>query len=340
MRFMRALAQGNSHLIITRSPLRISLGGGGTDLPSYYRNHGGFVLSAAIKQYVYITINEAFRPRIILKYSKLEDVERWEDIQHPIFREAMRLTGVMGPYLEIVSLSDIPAGTGLGSSGSFTTALLRALHTMKRNFVPPHQLAEQACHIEIDLLQEPVGKQDQYIAAFGGITCFEFLSDDKVVAEPLKIAPEALANLEDNLLLFFTGASRSAAEVLRDQDTRTRENASEMLENLHLTKRLGRESRDALIAGDLRKFAEIMHVHWEHKKKRSPGMSSGFIDEMYELARSNGAIGGKLIGAGGGGFLLLYTEDKTRLRSALRSAGLREVRLQFDFGGTSVLAHS
>jgi D-glycero-alpha-D-manno-heptose-7-phosphate kinase len=327
-------------LIITRSPLRISLGGGGTDLPSYYRNHGGFVLSAAIKQYVYITINEAFRPRIILKYSKLEDVERWEDIQHPIFREAMRLTGVMGPYLEIVSLSDIPAGTGLGSSGSFTTALLRALHTMKRNFVPPHELAEQACHIEIDLLHEPVGKQDQYIAAFGGITCFEFLPDDKVVAEPLKIAAESLANLEDNLLLFFTGASRSAAEVLRDQDTRTRENASEMLENLHLTKSLGHESRDALIAGDLRKFAEIMHIHWEHKKKRSPGMSSGFIDEIYELARSNGAIGGKLIGAGGGGFLLLYTEDKTRLRSALRSAGLREVRLQFDFGGTSVLAHS
>jgi D-glycero-alpha-D-manno-heptose-7-phosphate kinase len=340
MRFHARLPQGNCLLIITRSPLRISLGGGGTDLPSYYRNHGGFVLSAAIKQYVYITINEAFRPRIILKYSKLEDVARWEEIQHPIFREAMRLTGVMGPYLEIVSLSDIPAGTGLGSSGSFTTALLRALHTMKRNFVPPHQLAEQACHIEIDLLHEPVGKQDQYIAAFGGITCFEFLPDDKVVAEPLKIAPEALANLEDNLLLFFTGASRSAAEVLRDQDTRTRENASEMLENLHLTKRLGHESRDAVLAGDLRKFAEIMHVHWEHKKKRSPGMSSGFIDEMYELARSNGAIGGKLIGAGGGGFLLLYTEDKTRLRSAMRNAGLREVRLQFDFGGTSVLAHS
>jgi D-glycero-alpha-D-manno-heptose-7-phosphate kinase len=327
-------------LIITRSPLRISLGGGGTDLPSYYRKYGGFVLSAAINQYVYITINEAFRPRIILKYSKLEDVERWEDIQHPLFREALRLTGVMGPYLEIVSLSDIPAGTGLGSSGSFTTALLRALYTMKRSFVPPHELAEQACHIEIDLLREPVGKQDQYIAAFGGITCFEFLPDDKVVAEPLKIAPETLANLEDNLLLFFTGASRSAAEVLRDQDTRTRENASEMLENLHLTKRLGHESRDALLAGDLREFAEIMHVHWEHKKKRSPGMSSGFIDEMYELARCNGALGGKLIGAGGGGFLLLYTEDKTRLRSAMRSAGLREVRLQFDFSGTSVLAHS
>jgi D-glycero-alpha-D-manno-heptose-7-phosphate kinase len=327
-------------LIITRSPLRISLGGGGTDLPSYYRKHSGFVLSAAINRYVYITINEAFRPRIILKYSKLEDVERWEDIQHPIIREALRLTGVQGPYLEIVSLSDIPAGTGLGSSGSFTTALLRALHTMNRNFVPPRELAEQACHIEIDLLKEPVGKQDQYIAAFGGITCFEFLPDDRVVAEPLKIASETLANLEDNLLLFFTGASRSAAEVLRDQDTRTRDNASEMLENLHHTKHLGHASRDALLAGDLRKFAELMHVHWEHKKKRSPGISSSLIDEMYELARANGALGGKLIGAGGGGFLMLYTEDKTRLRAAMRRAGLREVRLQFDFSGTSVLAHS
>jgi len=298
------------------------------------------VLSAAINRYVYITINEAFRPRIILKYSKLEDVERWEDIQHPIIREALRLTGITGPYLEIVSLSDIPAGTGLGSSGSFTTALLRALHTMNRNFVPPRELAEQACHIEIDLLKEPVGKQDQYIAAFGGITCFEFLPDDRVIAEPLKIASETLANLEDNLLLFFTGSSRSAADVLRDQDTRTRDNASEMLENLHHTKHLGHASRDALLAGDLRKFAELMHVHWEHKKKRSPGISSSLIDEMYELARTNGALGGKLIGAGGGGFLMLYTEDKTRLRAAMRNAGLREVRLQFDFSGTSVLAHS
>jgi D-glycero-alpha-D-manno-heptose-7-phosphate kinase len=327
-------------LIITRSPLRISLGGGGTDLPSYYRKHGGFVLSAAINRYVYITINEAFRPRIILKYSRLEDVERWEEIQHPIIREALKLTGIMGPYLEIVSLSDIPAGTGLGSSGSFTTALLRALHTMKRNFVPPRELAEQACHIEIDLLKEPVGKQDQYISAFGGITCFEFLPDDTVIAEPLKIAAETLANLEDSLLLFFTGASRSAAEVLRDQDTRTREDAAEMLDNLHLTKQLGHESRDSLVRGDLRKFAELMHIHWEHKKKRSPGMSSSFIDEMYELALAHGALGGKLIGAGGGGFLMLYTENKTRLRSAMRNAGLREVRLQFDFSGTSVLAHS
>lgn len=327
-------------MIITRSPLRISLGGGGTDLPSYYRKHSGFVISAAINRYVYIAVNEAFRPRIILKYSKLEDVESLDQIQHPIFREALKLTGVTGPNLEIASFSDIPAGTGLGSSGSFTTALLRALHTMKRNFVPPRELAEQACHIEIDLLKEPVGKQDQYIAAFGGITCFEFHPDDRVVAQPLMLGTEVLANLEDSLLLFFTGASRSASEILRDQERRTCENANDMLENLHHTKQLGQESRDALLTGNLRKFAEIMHIHWEHKKKRSPGMSSGHIDEMYELARNHGALGGKLIGAGGGGFLLLYTEDKARLRSALRHAGLREVRMQFDFAGTSVIAHS
>jgi D-glycero-alpha-D-manno-heptose-7-phosphate kinase len=327
-------------VIIVRSPLRISLGGGGTDLPSYYRKHGGFVVSAAITKYVYITISEAFWPQIRLKYSKMEEVESVDQIHHPIIREAMKLTGVTGPYLDIVSLSDIPAGTGLGSSGSFTTALLSALHTSNRHFVSPQELAEQACHIEIDLLKEPVGKQDQYIAAFGGITCFEFKPDDSVVVKPLKIPADALANLEDNLLLFFTGASRSASEILRDQDTKSKEDSGEMLANLHFTKQLGIESRDALAAGDLRKFAELTATHWEHKKQRSPGMSSGPIDDLYKLARANGALGGKLVGAGGGGFLMLYTEDKTRLRTVMRGAGLREVRLQFDFGGTTIVAHS
>jgi D-glycero-alpha-D-manno-heptose-7-phosphate kinase len=289
---------------------------------------------------VYITINEAFRPRIILKYSRQEDVEHVDQIEHPIFREALKLTGVTGPYLEIVSLSDIPAGTGLGSSGSFTTALLRALYALNKAFVPPQELAEQACHIEIDLLREPVGKQDQYISSFGGIACFRFLPDDRVIVEPLRIPPEALANLEDNLLLFFTGWSRSASEILRDQDSRTRRNRSEMLENLHITKQLGMQSRDALLAGDLRQFAELMHIHWEHKKNRSPGMSNSHIDQLYELARANGALGGKVIGAGGGGFLMFYTEDKTRLRHAMREAGLREVRARFDFAGTTVVAQS
>jgi D-glycero-alpha-D-manno-heptose-7-phosphate kinase len=327
-------------MIMVRSPLRISLGGGGTDLPSYYTNHTGFVLSAAIKRYVYITISEAFWPLIRLKYSKMEEVEKVEDIRHPIVREAMKLTGVTGPYLDIVSLSDIPAGTGLGSSGSFTTALLQALHALNRRLVSPQELAEQACHIEIDLLKEPVGKQDQYISAFGGITSFEFHRDSNVTVGALNIPPEALANLEDNLLLFFTGTSRSASEILREQDRKSKENAGDMLANLHFTKEIGLQSRDALAVGDLRKFADLMAVHWEHKKKRSSGMSSPRIDELYALALANGALGGKLVGAGGGGFLLFYTEEKTRLRHAMRSAGLREVRLQFDFAGTTIMAHS
>jgi D-glycero-alpha-D-manno-heptose-7-phosphate kinase len=239
-----------------------------------------------------------------------------------------------------VSLAYIPAGTGLGSSGSFTTALLGDLHMLRRNFVSPRELAEQACHIEIDILKEPIGKQDQYIAAFGGITSFEFLPDGQVNVEPLNLPADALANLEDNLMLFFTGTARSASDILRDQDAKSKANAGDMLSNLHFTKQLGLESRDALKAGDLRKFAELMHTHWEHKKKRSPGMSTGEIDQLYELARANGALGGKVVGAGGGGFLMFYTEQKTRLRETMRRAGLREVRLRFDFGGTTIVAHS
>jgi D-glycero-alpha-D-manno-heptose-7-phosphate kinase len=327
-------------MIVVRSPMRISLGGGGTDLPSYYREHIGFVIAAAIDKYVYITINEAFTPRFILKYSKLENTDAVDKVQHPIIREALRLTNVTDPYLEIVSISDIPAGTGLGSSGSFTTALLRALHAFKRNSVPRQDLAEQACHIEIDILKEPIGKQDQYIAAFGGITCFRFLSDDRVEVEPLRLDSETMANLEDNLLLFFTGSTRSASEILKDQNVRTLSKDGEMTANLHFVKELGYASKKALESRDLRRFAELMHEHWEHKKKRSDGMSNPQIDALYQLGRQNGALGGKLIGAGGGGFLMFYTEDKTRLRGAMRKAGLREVRIRFDFAGTSVLAHS
>jgi len=327
-------------VIIVRSPLRVSFGGGGTDLPSYYRKRGGFVLAAAITRYVYVTISEAFWPQIRLKYSKLEEVESVDQIQHPIIREAMRLTGVTGPYLDIVSLSDIPAGTGLGSSGSFTTALLRALYGVSRRFVSPEDLAEQACHIEIDVLGQPVGKQDQYISSFGGIASFEFSPDDRVTLNPLAIPHETLANLEDNLLLFFTGSSRSASEILADQDTRSREDSRDILENLDSIKRLGFESRDALVSGDLPGFAALMAEHWEHKKQRSPGITSQRIDDLYKLARSNGALAGKLVGAGGGGFLMLYAEDKTRVRRVMRGAGLREVRFQFDFSGATTIVQS
>jgi D-glycero-alpha-D-manno-heptose-7-phosphate kinase len=325
-------------LIISCSPLRISLGGGGTDLPSYYREHGGFLIAAAIDKLVYITLHETFNPTIIVRYSKMETVEAVDQIQHPIVREALKLVGIEEhPHLEIASMSDIPAGTGLGSSGSFTTALLRALHTMRKNTVSPQELAEQACHIELDLLKEPIGKQDQYIAAYGGVTCFTFHPDGRVDAEPLRVSAETMANLEDNLVMFFTGVTRSASNILKDQDTRSKQKDSSMVDNLHFTKQLGYDSKAAFEAGDLRRFAELMHVHWEHKRKRSQGMSSLEIDDWYELARANGALGGKLIGAGGGGFLMFYAEDKTRLRRAMRVAGLREVRFRFNFSGSQIL---
>jgi D-glycero-alpha-D-manno-heptose-7-phosphate kinase len=325
-------------MIMTRSPLRISLGGGGTDLPSYYREFGGFLIAAAIDKYVYITLHETFQQSLIIKYSKMELVQNIDDISHPIIREALKMTGVKQPHLEITSMADIPAGTGLGSSGSFTTALLRALHMLQNDHISRRELAEEACRIELDILGEPIGKQDQYIAAFGGITCFEFRENGTVSVQSLRLEPETLHNLEDNLVLFFTGFTRSASAILQDQDCRSKQKDREMIENLHFVKDIGSQSKSALEKGDLRLFAELMHKHWEHKKCRTKGMTNNSIDEYYELARRNGALGGKLIGAGGGGFLMFYTEDKTRLRRVLCEAGLREVRWRFDFHGTTVLS--
>jgi D-glycero-alpha-D-manno-heptose-7-phosphate kinase len=326
-----------SRMIITRSPLRISLGGGGTDLPSYYRRHSGFLISAAIDKFVYITLHQTFQQELIVKYSKMEHCQTVEDVQHPIVREALKLVGITDPHLEITSMADIPAGTGLGSSGSFTTALLKALHTYRKNIVHPRELAEQACDIEINKLKEPVGKQDQFIAAYGGLTCFKFLPNDTVEAQPLKITAETLYNLEDSLVMFFTGFTRSAGSILKEQDTKSKGNDQEMIENLHFVKELGYQSMEALESGDLRKFAHLMNVHWQRKKQRAGGMSNSQIDKWYALALENGAMGGKLIGAGGGGFLMFYTEEKTKLRHALVNAGLREVRFRFDFEGTKTL---
>jgi D-glycero-alpha-D-manno-heptose-7-phosphate kinase len=240
--------------------------------------------------------------------------------------------------LEITSMADMPAGTGLGSSGSFATALLKALHCYQKNLVMPQDLAEQACHIELDVLKEPIGKQDQFIAAYGGITCFEFERGERVKADPLQISDETLFNLEDNLLLFFTGYSRSASAILREQDDRTRGRDREMIDNLHFVKELGYRSKDALVSGDLAEFGRLMDVHWQHKKKRSGSMTNPSIDHWYGVAMANGAVGGKLIGAGGGGFLMFYAADKVRLRHTMRELGLREVRFRFDFEGAKILA--
>jgi D-glycero-alpha-D-manno-heptose-7-phosphate kinase len=324
-------------MIITRSPLRISLGGGGTDLPSYYRKHTGFLVAAAIDKYVCITLHQTFVPELIIKYSRLERVASVDEVQHPIIREALRLVDVQAPNLEITSMADIPAGTGLGSSGSFTTALLKALHTHKKNLMHPRERAEQACHIEIDVLGEPIGKQDQFVAAYGGLTCFQFLPNDQVLASPLKVDSDTLYNLEDNLLLFFTGYSRSASSILKEQDDKSKQRQQSMVDNLHFVKELGYQSKEALEQGDLRRFAELMKVHWEYKKQRSGAMSNNDINQWYELAMANGALGGKLIGAGGGGFLMFYAEEKTKLRQVMSEAGLREVRFRFDFEGTKVM---
>jgi D-glycero-alpha-D-manno-heptose-7-phosphate kinase len=324
-------------MIIARSPLRISLGGGGTDVPSYYQEHEGFLLSAAIDRYVYVTVMRPFTEGIYLKYSEIEKVKNVVDVQHPIIREVLRELKLKTPQIEITTLADIPSGTGLGSSGSFTTALVKALYAHYRKNIHPAQLAEMACRIEIEKLGEPIGKQDQYIAAYGGITEFSFHKDGSVSSAPLNLSVQTVHDLEDNLLLFFTGISRSAGSILKDQVDKSKANNSKMVENLHFTKDLGLRSKAALLKGDTKNFGELMNEHWAHKKSRSNGMTSDFIDGAYSQAIQAGAVGGKIVGAGGGGFLMFYASDKEKLRKKMADIGLEEVRFQFDYEGTKVI---
>jgi D-glycero-alpha-D-manno-heptose-7-phosphate kinase len=323
-------------MLISRTPLRISLGGGGTDLPSYYRRYGGFVLSAAIDKHVYIAVNRTFTDDYFLKYSQLERVSTPDEIHHPIMRAALELHPV-GPSVEIASLADIPAGTGLGSSGAFTVGLLRALHAYKREHITPGDLAEEAARIEIDVLGDPAGKQDHYIAAYGGITCFEFASDETVHVSPLSISTSTLHDLEEHLLMFFTGYSREASALLADQQRRTETEDDAMVTALRKVQEVGLRIREALEAGKTREFATLMHEHWLNKRDRSKGMSNDAMNRWYEIAMTNGAQGGKLVGAGGGGFLLFYADDPKTLRQAMTAEGLAEVRFGFEFEGSSML---
>ena len=328
-------------MILSRAPTRITLGGGGTDLKSYYSKHGGFLIAGAIDKYCTILASKRFYDSIRLSYSQTEVRNNVADIKHRIFRAALELTG-LEKGIELHSAADVPANCGLDTSSSFTVALLNALHTYARDFVSQKQLATQACHIEIDLLGEPIGKQDQYLAAFGGLTCLTFNQNGEVLVEPLRISHQALEQLEDNLLLFFTGKERSASEMLCDQDEKCKQDNPEMTANLHQIRDIGLETRKYLEKGQVDMLGELLHVHWETKKKRSRGMSDPFIDECYEVARKNGAVGGKLIGAGGGGFLMFYSanRDKPRLVETMQKMGLRWERFCFDFDGAKILVNA
>jgi len=326
-------------VIFSRAPLRIALGGGGTDLPSYYAEHGGFLISGAIDKYVYMLTHTSFQRRYRMKYSELEEVEDVRQIRHPILRESL-LRYWHGNPLEIASVADVPAGTGMGSSGAYTVCLLKGLAQARSTSISPAQLAEAACEIEMDVLGEPVGKQDPYVAAHGGICAYTFHPDGRVEVEPLELASSTLRRLRDQLLLFFTGEARSASSILADQDVRSKAGDSEMIENLHRTKEIGRESRRLLQAGDLESYARLMHEHWEHKRRRSPGMSGEHIDRLYTLAQRSGCVGGKLVGAGGGGFLLVYASRPEDTRQAMAAAGASELPFEFEFTGAYASGNS
>jgi D-glycero-alpha-D-manno-heptose-7-phosphate kinase len=319
-------------MIYSRAPLRISLGGGGTDLPSYYREHGGFLIAGAIDKYVYMLTHTVFQRRYRMKYAQTEEVDSAAEIRHPIMREALTRHW-RGSPLEIAIVADVPAGTGMGSSGAFGVALLKGLAHARRTSITPEALAEAACEIEIEILREPVGKQDPYVAAHGGICSYTFNRDGSVEVTPLELDPTTLRLLRERLLLFYTGEARSASVVLSDQDKRTKAGDAEMLENLGKTKELGLRSRDLLVAGDLDGYGELMHEHWLNKRARSSGMATERVDELYTLARRSGAIGGKLVGAGGGGFLLVYARNPSDTRQAMSAAGAPELVFDFEFQG-------
>ncbi len=327
-------------MIISRAPVRFSLGGGGTDLPSYSREHGGYLVAAAIDKYVYVGAHRRFVDNIKLAYSKTETVDAVEQIDHRIFREALKANGIH-KGIELFSVADVPSNTGLGSSSTFTVALLNALHAYKREFVTTEQLAEEACHIEIDVLGEPIGKQDQYISAFGGITAFTFEKDGRVHVERVDVKPEVVDELEMNLLIFYSGIERSASGVLKEQGQSIKSNTDDAVARMHKIKELGYETRRILEQGRIDDYGALLHEHWSNKRKLASKMTDSVIDEHYEAAIEAGALGGKLMGAGGGGFFMFYARPQERraVYHAMTSRGLRPLRFGFDFDGARIAAN-
>ncbi|MCB2225975.1 MAG: hypothetical protein KQH53_04790 [Desulfarculaceae bacterium] len=326
-------------MIISKAPVRISLGGGGTDLASYYSRFGGFLIAGGIDKYIFICINQRFERSIKLSYSRTEVVESVDQIKHNIFREALRLSGVDN-QVELSSVADVPANCGLGSSSSFTVALLTALRSYNRDFAPLGELAEEACRIEIDILGAPIGKQDQYMAAYGGVTALTFDTDGTVHVEPLKMPGGKLVELEYNIALFYTGIERSASDILASQNKKTLEDDEAIIERLHGIKQIGLETRRLFEKGDIDTFGDLLHEHWTTKKKLSKSISSPFMDECYEEARKAGALGGKIMGAGGGGFFMFYCPGtKAKVIQRLEAMGLRYFPFRFDFEGAKIVAN-
>ncbi len=327
-------------MILSRAPVRFSLGGGGTDLPSYSRKHGGFLVAAAVDKYIYICAHRRFHEKVRLCYSKTELVDEVDRIEHPIFREALRLLDIRR-RIELFSAADVPANSGLGSSSSFTVALLNALHAYKREYVSTAQLAEEACHIEIDVLGEPIGKQDQYISAFGGITAFTFHPDGTVEPERLPLQSEVLDELESNLVIFYSGVERAASVVLREQKKTITENKDDAVGRMHRLKEIGYETRRLLLAGAVDRYGELLHEHWTHKRRLAANMTDNVLDEHYQAARKAGAIGGKLMGAGGGGFFMFYVRpaERRRVLETMTARGLRPLRFRFEPDGARIEAN-
>jgi D-glycero-alpha-D-manno-heptose-7-phosphate kinase len=325
-------------MIITRTPFRITLGGGGTDLPSFYSEYGGFVIAVGIDKYMFLNVNTPIvDDKIRVRYSTAELVSHVDEVQHELAREAMKLFNLT-TGIEIVSIADIPAGTGLGSSSCYLVGLLNALRTLLQKSTSPSELAEEACNLELDVLKKPIGKQDQFMAAFGGLTCLEIDRDGSVGVQRLHLSADLLSELEKNILLFYTGETRSALSILSRQDEATRRKDLPVVTSLQEIKEIGLQIRDSIVQGNLRHFGQLMDLHWESKKRLSPNVSNSVISDLYDLAKRNGAIGGKIAGAGGGGFLMVYCEEnKNRLRDAMRRAGLRELRFRFEFEGSKVV---
>jgi len=325
-------------LIISKTPLRLTLGGGGTDLPSYYSKFGGFVVTSSLNKHIYVVVKDRFEDDVRVSYSITEIVDDVNNIRHPLVREALKLLGIE-KHMEVVSIADVPSRAGLGSSGSFTVGLLHALHAFKGDNRSPNRLAEEACHIEMDILREPCGKQDQYIAAFGGFKCLHIDRDGKVEVENLKVSEETVRELENNLLFFYTGIVRDSFEVLSEQQKRI-QTAEEALEAMHRIKEIGFKAKRALENGDLAEWARLQHEHWMAKRGTASSMTTSIIDRWYNLGIESGALGGKLLGAGGGGFVMFYVENnKSRVRRAMANEGLREVRFSFSMEGSKIIVN-